>query len=123
MLLTELTKISVSRARPYTTRSDYVFSDDADDAKSFFSGHSSLAFASATTIGFLASYRHDPMQDGSVSGMSLATTTGILRIVADKHWASDVIVGAVVGSSLGIAIPWWMMTQFDSTKHLQDTSE
>jgi len=32
--------------------------------------------------------------------------TGTARIIADQHWATDVSVGALVGTSLGIAIPW-----------------
>jgi membrane-associated phospholipid phosphatase len=35
----------------------------------------------------------------------VATGTAILRIAADRHWATDVIAGAVLGGALGYAIP------------------
>ena len=37
--------------------------------------------------------------------MSLATTTALLRIVADKHWASDVLAGSATGLATGLLIP------------------
>jgi hypothetical protein len=37
---------------------------------------------------------------------ALASATGVLRIVADRHYASDVIVGAVMGLSVGYGLPW-----------------
>ena len=39
------------------------------------------------------------------AGAALATVTGYLRIAADKHYFSDVLVGAVVGSAIGIGVP------------------
>ena len=35
------------------------------------------------------------------STYALASATGYFRIAADKHYLSDVIVGAIVGSSIG----------------------
>ena len=37
--------------------------------------------------------------------VSLATVTGLLRIASDKHYATDVVVGALVGSAIGYAVP------------------
>ena len=34
-----------------------------------------------------------------------ATTAGVLRIVYDEHWASDVLVGAAVGTVSGYVLP------------------
>jgi membrane-associated phospholipid phosphatase len=31
-------------------------------------------------------------------GIAAGVTTGFLRIMADRHWASDVIIGAAVGT-------------------------
>jgi membrane-associated phospholipid phosphatase len=37
--------------------------------------------------------------------MSVATATALLRIVADKHYLSDVVVGAAVGTASGLLLP------------------
>jgi len=37
--------------------------------------------------------------------MTLGTTVGILRIQAGSHFPTDVIVGGVMGTAFGIAIP------------------
>ena len=29
-----------------------------------------------------------------------------MRIVADRHWASDVLAGAIVGSAIGAGVSW-----------------
>lgn len=37
---------------------------------------------------------------------ALATTTAALRVAADKHFITDVLTGAAVGSALGLLIPY-----------------
>lgn len=73
---------------------------------SFFSGHSSLVFslaAATSTVAFLRDYDAAPY----MTGISVATalTVSILRISADAHWASDVIVGGLVGIIVGVGWP------------------
>jgi membrane-associated phospholipid phosphatase len=73
---------------------------------SFFSGHTASSFAvvsSATTIAFLRGYRSAPYL--AAFGGAAALTVGLLRISADMHWCSDVIVGAAVGTLIGAALP------------------
>jgi membrane-associated phospholipid phosphatase len=33
-------------------------------------------------------------------------TTGLLRVLAGKHFPTDVIVGAVAGSAVGLTVPF-----------------
>jgi hypothetical protein len=40
-----------------------------------------------------------------VGALLLASATGVLRIAADDHYASDVIVGALVGIAAGYLFP------------------
>ncbi len=40
------------------------------------------------------------------AGLSLAVATAYLRIAADRHYASDVTVGAAIGSLTGFAVPY-----------------
>jgi membrane-associated phospholipid phosphatase len=73
---------------------------------SFFSGDTAWAFtfaACAITLARLRGYRTERWI--GIAGFACATVAGILRIVADMHWASDVIAGAVVGTIVGILLP------------------
>ena len=38
-------------------------------------------------------------------GDGVAAATAYLRIAADRHYASDVTAGAIVGSAIGGAVP------------------
>ncbi len=70
--------------------------NDADGSKensSFPSGHTTVAFAAATVFASeYKSYRIVP-----VIAYSAATLIGISRITENKHWATDVFVGAALG--------------------------
>ncbi|MFK5890659.1 MAG: phosphatase PAP2 family protein [Flavobacteriaceae bacterium] len=61
---------------------------------SFPSGHTSNAFALA---GILRHELKDSHPVLSYSGYLFATTTGAFRVLNNKHWVSDVLVGAGVG--------------------------
>lgn len=78
---------------------------------SFLSGHTSMAFAGAGLVCAhhqgLALYG-GPVPDGLACGtmLGVATTTGVLRIVADKHWSTDVLAGAALGLGTGCLMPY-----------------
>ena len=67
---------------------------DGSSNDAFPSAHTSTAFA-------YASFFHKEYGSRSiwysVAGYSFATATGTLRILNDKHWLSDVLVGAGIG--------------------------
>lgn len=98
-------KYSVGRQRPrihYGTRPP----GDGEDNMSFFSGHTSLAFSLAVASGRVASlhgYRAAPAI--WASGLVLASATAYLRVGADAHYTSDVLVGAAVGAAFGYLLP------------------
>lgn len=71
---------------------------------SFFSGHTAYTFAGATMLTTFA-YEYDWLEDDTrwvvpAVGYSLAAFTGYLRIAGERHWLTDVLVGAVVGTSV-----------------------
>lgn len=74
---------------------------------SFFSGHTSAAFTIAVFTGewFSEVYPNSPYQ-GIVwaASLSAATLEGVLRIAAGKHYPTDVVVGALVGSGISLAV-------------------
>lgn len=61
---------------------------------SFPSGHTSFAFTNATVL-------YNEFKDSSpvlaYSGYAIATTTGAFRMINNKHWLSDVLVGGGIG--------------------------
>jgi len=61
---------------------------------SFPSGHTSNAFALAGILRHELKGSHPVL---SYSGYLFATTTGAFRVLNNKHWVSDVLVGAGVG--------------------------
>ncbi len=61
---------------------------------SFPSGHTTFVFTNATV---LYSEFEDTSPILSYSGYAFATTTGAFRMINNKHWLSDVLVGAGVG--------------------------
>ena len=73
---------------------------DGSDNKSFPSGHTALAFASATTM-----YRRYGW-DYAIPAYALATLTGVARVAADKHYWWDVVAGAAIGTGSG-----WFFTE------------
>ena len=109
-VLNQIVKFVVARERPYAhERSVSGWLEPPkkpDDNLSFWSGHTSLTFTLAAAGGAVAAlggYDHAPLVMG-VSG-SLALATGYLRIAADKHYFTDVLTGAVMGSAMGILLP------------------
>jgi membrane-associated phospholipid phosphatase len=106
-VLNQAFKLLFVRRRPFAEfkgRSTQTRKGDVNT--SFFSGHTGLAFAMASSSGAVASLREYRSAPAIwIGGGMLAVTTGYLRVAADAHYATDVIAGAVVGTAVGLAIP------------------
>lgn len=96
-------KVLVTRVRPYVQPHDpHVFFKGrpflgADE--SFPSGHATVAFALAGALSEETAL-HWPGRERIVAPVMFAVATGVAfaRVYKDKHWASDVVGGAVVGT-------------------------
>jgi len=98
-------KFAVGRRRPFAQGESRR--DGADDNLSFYSGHTSLAFSVAIASASIATLRHYRSAPYLWTlGVPLAAVTGYLRIAADKHYFSDVTVGALMGTAVGLLVPW-----------------
>jgi membrane-associated phospholipid phosphatase len=124
---------AAARARPYTRdcRPDGSVVDangkpllnscgTAEDFQSFYSGHTA---ATATMAGLTCvHHQHLPLYgDGPLNDIvpcavmiTASLSTGLTRIIADRHWASDVLVGAAVGAFSGYVLPSMMHYGFGS---------
>jgi len=81
----------------------------SDRNASFWSGHSAHAFTAAalacTEHARLGIYGAPWDALTCAAALTAAAGVGTLRIVADRHWTSDVLVGATVGTLSGWLVP------------------
>ena len=83
--------------------------DHADRNSSFWSGHTAHAFTAASLVctEHVRLHLYGEPLDGlaCVGSFTTATVIGAWRIAADRHWASDVMAGAVIGGLTGWLVP------------------
>lgn len=77
----EILKIVNARTRP-----------DLSDTRSFPSGHTATAFATATALSYAYGWK------AAALAYPLAALVATSRIADNKHWASDVVGGAFIGT-------------------------
>ena len=97
-LLATTANITVGRAHPEANRgTDYFTPFQAPSQNnSFPSGNTSRAFALAAVV---AAHTRQPVL--RVTAYGAAAAVGIAQLVADRHFASDVVAGAVLGTWVG----------------------
>lgn len=97
--LTQFIKISFGRARPYTGKDPFSlrpFQSLSEDNWALPSGHTSLAFSLSTVLAnntdsdFLKGLAYIP-----------ALMTAFSRVYYNRHWTSDVFMGALIGYFIG----------------------
>jgi membrane-associated phospholipid phosphatase len=110
------TNVLVSRERPFgpgcgegELPSDAIDCKNSFHYRSFFSGHSAFSFTGAALI-CVHHMENDllgPPWDAlsCAGGYAVAATTATFRVVADVHYASDIILGAAVGTLVGYSVP------------------
>ncbi len=82
---------------------------DGSTANSFPSGHTCTAFTAATIMHKEYGLTRSPWW--SVFAYGCATTTGIMRTLNNRHWISDVLVGAglgIISTDLGYMCADWI---------------
>lgn len=77
-------KYSVKEMRP-----------DNSTRNSFPSGHTATAFTAATVLHKEYGLTRSPWF--SIGGYAVATATGVMRVLNNRHWISDVMAGAGIG--------------------------
>ncbi len=78
---------------------------DGTSANSWPSGHTATAFVGATLLHKEYGLTRSPWW--SVAGYGVATATGVMRVLNNRHWVSDVMSGAGIGilsTELGYAL-------------------
>lgn len=100
-------KYLVQRPLPVTYERRDGLPAQAQGYRSFYSGHTSTAVSALTASAWTLQFRDGPQAwpwiVTGVVGASVATE----RVLAGRHFPSDVLVGAAAGFALGTAIPWF----------------
>ncbi len=96
-------KVLVRRNRPalYTGGAAAV-AGAVDNQRSFPSGHTSIAFAVATSYLVMANREHLPHRTrNAILLYGGASGVGVLRLTGGSHFPTDVLGGAVLGAGIG----------------------
>lgn len=99
--VTEAVKYSVQRPRPYIAYTDDLIPVKTTIGYSFPSGHTSLTFATATSLSLSC-------RKWYIVGPSMLWATGVAfsRLYLGVHYPSDVLTGIAVGILSGFAGYW-----------------
>jgi membrane-associated phospholipid phosphatase len=97
--------------RPCKADPEYErFCNESDEFSSFISGHTAVATAGAAVS--CAHHLNLPLYGGGagdvaacVGTSALAITTGVARLVNDRHWATDVVFAWGIGAVSGFVLP------------------
>jgi membrane-associated phospholipid phosphatase len=110
-VVTEILKGFVGRARPYVSADTnphtfkFLSGFGNDQRASFPSGHATIAFAAAAAASSEVGREYPKLK--WIVGPILYTSAalvGVARMYQSQHWASDVVMGAGIGTFSGLKI-------------------
>jgi len=104
--ITTALKVTVKRPRPFAA-DPYIVQASSGGSTSFPSGHTSEAFATATSL-----YMAYPKWYVAVPAFTWASMVGYSRMYLGVHYPSDVLAGAVVGAGSA-----WLMNRANRWLH------
>jgi membrane-associated phospholipid phosphatase len=104
--LQNATNFLTARPRPRTYAGDPDFVTSGEGYLSFYAGHVATAFATLSMAAFTIRNRHgEQVWPWIVAGL-IGSSVAVERVASGDHFPSDVAVAAVVGTAIGIAVPW-----------------
>jgi membrane-associated phospholipid phosphatase len=83
-----------------------AYVNSPSDYRSFYSGHTSTTFAALTAASMTWTLRHGATWWPWVLTGVVGTSVAVERLLAGRHFPSDVLVGAAAGTLVGLAVPW-----------------
>jgi membrane-associated phospholipid phosphatase len=109
VLVTEILKITVNRERPADKYPTEIFVLTPTNGASFPSGHTALAFSTATTLAL--DYKKWYIV---VPAFLWAGSVGYSRMYLGKHYPGDVLAGAIIGIGSGYFSHWLTKKMFSN---------
>jgi len=115
-LMNDVVKRVAARERPWVSTGDCAQNPSGPEcgsggsSMSFYSGHAAVTATGAGLICAhhtqLSLYQNDVLDTGTCALAVLGTAvTGAMRIASDAHWATDVVVGHLMGYTSGYLMP------------------
>jgi membrane-associated phospholipid phosphatase len=106
----ECARLLVQRPRPFVYENPKVLGADAANYTSFYSGHTSFSAAAgvALLLTLLARGLPNVALGFMASGVSLLIgLTGLFRVLAGRHFVTDVLMGALAGTLVACAVAYF----------------
>lgn len=100
-IFTEVIKPVVNRTRPANAYPTLIFTNSPTFGPSFPSGHAALAFSTASTLAL--QYKRWYV---AIPAYLWAGTVAYSRLYLGKHYPSDVLAGAAIGTASGYVTRW-----------------
>ena len=104
-------KFAIARKRPFVRYGNGTVGGSYDvtgpDSRTGFpSGHTALAASLSVSLAMTATLQESRAAPWVWAGAGLSTVTaGMLRIIAEKHYFTDALTGAAVGTACGVVLP------------------
>jgi len=98
-------KFIVQRPLPRTYAGDPNLINKPGGYRSFYSGHTSLTFAALSAAAMTMRLRHGEKYWPWLVALGVGSSVAFERVADGRHFPSDVIVGAVMGTASGIVEP------------------
>jgi membrane-associated phospholipid phosphatase len=108
--ITSTIKAITNRERPYLAHPDLITGKATSSDSSFPSGHTSTAFAMATSVSLSF-----PKWYVIAPAFTYATAVGYSRMYLGVHYPSDVLAGALIGA--GSSFLTWKLQKLLAKKH------
>ncbi|HWC73472.1 MAG TPA: phosphatase PAP2 family protein [Gemmatimonadales bacterium] len=103
--LVTATKYLVQRPLPRTYAGDPSLINRPEGYRSFYSGHTSLVFAGLSATAMTIRLRYGEQTWPWVVAGVLGTSVAVERVADGRHFPTDVIAAAVMGTAVGIVVP------------------
>ena len=107
-----MSSILVAQVVTFLKHSTHQLRPDGSTYNSSPSGHTTTAFVGAEMMNQEFGWR-SPWY--SVAGYTMATATGVLRVMNNRHWLSDVVTGAGIGI-LSTKFSYWLYSKWENRK-------
>lgn len=108
--LSSIMTLAAGRPRPFLfgTKAPLAERNNADAGLSFLSSHATVSFAIITSLYFTERRLHPGKAIPYIAlgaGLGIASFVATARVLAGRHFITDSVGGAIVGTSVGIFVP------------------
>ncbi|MGK5081898.1 phosphatase PAP2 family protein [Bdellovibrionota bacterium FG-1] len=105
-LFTETAHLLTQRPRPFVY-TDPLRAKDFSNYTSFYSGHTSFSATATVYLTLTLAARQAPLALVGIAGIgsfALTFSTGLYRVLAGRHFPTDVLFGALMGALVAIGV-------------------